>query len=170
MRKQNHVFYQEIQRPRQWWVLSLTCVITVLNWYIFIKQIFFDIQVGDRPAPDVIVIIFWLIFGVLFPIFIIWFLKLIIQVRADGIYIRFLPFHLHERKILFKVLEDYEMISYRMLDFGGWGIRMTIEGDTVYNMYGNDAVKLILTNQSIVIGTQNPDELVQVIESLKDSK
>lgn len=61
-------------------------------WYWFIQQITFGVPVGDNPASDVFTIVFWAIFGVAIPIFTFIILKLIIEVRNDGIYIRFFPF------------------------------------------------------------------------------
>lgn len=59
-----------------------------------------------------------------------------------------------------------EKINYRpLIDFGGWGIRFG-KGGIIYNMRGNQAVKLSLKSGKIIyIGTQNPDQLINSINS-----
>lgn len=112
MGKQNDVIFREIQYFRQVWLWILVLLCAGLMWFITIKQIIFGIPMGDNPAPDVLLIIFWLIFGVLFPVFMLWMCKLIIEVRSDGIYIRFAPFHMRYKSFLFKDIVSYKPVVY----------------------------------------------------------
>lgn len=164
--EENNILYKEVQRPRQWWLWGLLLFVAALFWYIFIKQIFFGVQVGDKPATDIVVIILWAIFGVAFLIVPILFLKLVIQIRKDGIYIRFTPFHIRERKFLFNHFKEYENIPYRVLDYGGWGIRINLDGEIAYNINGKKAIRLTMDHQIIVIGTENPDEFIRILNSV----
>lgn len=169
MKVQNKVIFQEVQRPRQRFVWVLVIFIAAIFWYIFIKQIIFGIPAGNRPASDTMVIILWLILGWIFPVVILRFFKLTTNIEKDKIYIRFIPFHLHERIFSMQDLEEYEIITYNLLDFGGWGIRMTPEGDPVYNMHGKYAIKLKFTNKTIVIGTQQPIEFQRTLDTFMNN-
>lgn len=163
------MLYREVQRPRQWWLWGLIIFVSAIFWYIFIKQIFFGIQVGDNPAPDGMVIVIWFVFGVMPPLVATWFLKLIIEIHHDGIYIRFIPFHFRKRKFLFKDLNNFESIAYSIFDFGGLGIRINFDGEIAYNLNGKQAVKLKLVNKTVIIGTEKPVEFKKVLNSLIDT-
>ena len=57
-------------------------------------------------------------------------LKLIIEVRGKGLYVRFVPFHFQYREYLLKDIRHYESITYSPLKrFGGWGIRFNFKGE-----------------------------------------
>lgn len=159
--------YREIQKPRQIWIWLIIMIIAAIMWYGFIQQIVFRVPFGDKPAPDLMLIIIWLIFGIVFPLVLIFYIKLIVEVRKDGIYLRFLPFHLHYRVFLFDEIDDYEVSEYRAMDFGGYGIRENFKGEKAYSMEGKKAVRLLLkNNKKIVIGSQKSDELVNAIDSV----
>lgn len=152
---------------RQVWAWLLVLLIAAFMWYGFIQQIFFGIPFGDNPAPDAVLIIFWFIFGMAFPIFMLRWIKLITEVRKDGLYIRFMPFHVHYRQFLYKDIKHYKPIIYSPLKrFGGWGIRANFDGNTAYSMNGNQGLELKLSNQTVVIGTQQPNELKEAMDSL----
>lgn len=166
MGKQEHVVYREVQRPRQIWIWILVIGIAIMMWYGFIQQIILDIPFGDKPAPNGVMIVLWLFFGVIFPVLFIGIMKLIIEVREGGLYIRFIPFHFQYKQYLFKDIQHCESIIYSPLKrFGGLGIRFNTKGEIVYNMSGNQGVELNLRNKTVVIGTRRPDELIKAITS-----
>ncbi|WP_026570697.1 DUF6141 family protein [Sediminibacillus sp. JSM 1682029] len=166
MTENNKMEYREVQRPRQIWLWGLILLIVAFMWYWFIQQIIFGSPIGNNPAPDVITVVFWLIFGVTIPV-LFGLLKLIIEVRKDGIYVRFFPFQFQYKKYLFRDLHDYERITYNSLKkFGGWGIRINTRGETAYNMSGNKGIVLKLKDNTVIIGTQKPEELKKALDSV----
>ncbi|MFD0710497.1 DUF6141 family protein [Paenibacillus sp. GCM10027626] len=167
MKNQTKVIYREVQRPRQflWWLLVL--LVTVFMWYGFIQQIILGIPFGSKPAPDAVLVALWFLFGIAFPIIMLRLIKLIIEVRGDGLYIRFIPFHAQYRQFLYKDITHYEPIIYNPLNrFGGWGIRVNFNGETAYIMNGKQGLQLKLRNQTVVIGTQKPKELKKAMDSI----
>ena len=171
MERQEHVIFREVQRPRQIWVWILILLIAAFMWFSFIKQVIFGIPVGDNPAPDVILMLLWLVFGIIFPLCLLGFMKLITEVRRDGLYIRYVPFHVHYKSFLFKDMVRYKAITYRPLGrFGGWGIRFNAKGETAYNMSGNQGIELQLTNNTVVIGSQDPDRLIKALDSAQETQ
>lgn len=137
MKEQKDVVFREIQRPRQIWVWLLILLIAGLMWFCFIKQVILGIPVGDRPASEVMLTVLWLIFGIGFPLGLLGFMKLITEVRPEGLYIRYVPFHAQYREFLFKDIIHYKAITYHPLGrFGGWGIRFNMEGERAYTMSG----------------------------------
>ncbi|WP_209976043.1 DUF6141 family protein [Paenibacillus eucommiae] len=171
MINQNKVIYREIQRPRQLLLWLLALLVTVFMWYGFIQQIIFGIPLGSNPAPDAVLVALWLIFGIAFPIIMLIWMKLIIEVRDDGLYIRFMPFHTRYRQFLYKEITHYEPIIYSGFErFGGWGIRVNFKGETAYTMNGNQGLELKLRNKTVVIGTQKPEELKKAMDALNKSQ
>ena len=61
----------EVQHIRQVWVWILIAFIAALCWYFFIVQIGSGERVGTNPAPDWVVLIISIVFGIIFPL---WFL------------------------------------------------------------------------------------------------
>ena len=104
------VKFREVQRPQQIWVWILVLGIAIMMWYGFIQQIIFGIPFGDKPAPNMMMVILWIMFGIAFPIIMLGMIQLITEVRDDGLYIRFMPFHIECRKFLFKDIQHYEPI------------------------------------------------------------
>ncbi|GAB4074162.1 DUF6141 family protein [Barrientosiimonas marina] len=168
MDENNEMVYREVQRPRQIWYWGLILAVAVLMWYWFIQQIVFGVPIGNNPAPDVVTIILWVLFGIAFPVIMLGVLKLVVEVHHDGVYIRFVPFHIHYRKYLFKDIRDYQRMTYSPLKrFGGWGLRFNFENEKAYNLIGKEGIELSFNYSKLVIGTQKPDELKRAIDSVR---
>ncbi|MEA2097337.1 MAG: DUF6141 family protein [Candidatus Cloacimonadota bacterium] len=157
-----NVIYREIQRFRQIWIWCLIGLLAVIGWYSFIQQIVFGKPFGTNPAPDIVMWITWIAIGIGIPL-LFYSVKLTVEVRNDGIHIRFFP--LYSRIILFNNVNSYEVTKYRPLsDYGGWGIRWSSEKGWAYNVSGNLGVELELSNgKRLLIGSQDPKKLVQMI-------
>ena len=165
MKQQEQVIFREVQRPRQIWVWILIFGIATLMWYGFIQQIILDTPFGDKPASNGVLIVLWLFFGIAFPVLMLGALKLIVEVREEGLYVRFVPFHVQYKQYLFKNIRHYECITYSPLKrFGGWGIRFNLKGEKAYNMNGKKGIELQLKHNTVVIGTQKPDELKKALD------
>ena len=134
-------------------------------WYGFLAQVVMQNPFGTRPAPDIILVIFWLIFGIGFP-FILFSTKLVIKLYDDGIHIQLFPFHLSFRKITFEEIEFYEIKTYNPIkEYGGWGIRKGRQR-IAYNMSGNKGVQVKLKKgKRILIGSQQAEKLYQAIHA-----
>ncbi len=93
-------------------------------------------------------------------------LKLITEVRDEGLYIRFFP--LSHRIILFEDIRSCEVRGYRPIkEFGGWGIRYG-RGGKAYNISGDRGVQLELSEgKPLLIGSQKPEELERSINKLR---
>ena len=94
----------------------------------------------------------------------LYFMKLVTEVRKEGIYLRFIPFHFKWVKIDYTDIKQFESIKYNpMRDYGGWGIKWGPKGKA-YNISGNLGVKLMLNDgKRIMIGSQRPDQMVEAI-------
>ncbi len=157
--------FNESQRFKQFWVwLILIMLFGIWLWAIF-QQLILGIPFGNKPAPDVVLIIFGFIPFIMLVLFLS--ARLQTRVSQEGILFRYLPFHRRYKKINYNDIETYRPIQYHPLtDYGGWGIRYGIKSKgRAYNVEGNMGIQLKLKNdQYILIGTKRPQAFQEAIE------
>ncbi len=166
----SYSIFTEVQRFRQWWVLLLVLFVSGIAWYGAVQQIVLKKPFGNNPAPDAVMIMIWAIFGVLFPV-LFYSLKLVTELRYDGLYIRFFPLQFHSHKISFEEIKTYEIRTYSALkEYGGYGIRYGKNGKA-YNISGNRGVQFeFLNGKRLLIGTQKPEELIQAFDTVSGKR
>lgn len=157
------ILFHESQHFRQVWLWVLIAAISLVVLYGMFQQLILGNPFGNNPTSDSGLVIMGIIFGFGFPVF-LYYMHLVIEVREDGLYYRFVPFHLSFRKIEFADLMKYQARTYSPIkDYGGWGIRYG-QGGAAYNISGNRGVLLMQANgKSIMLGSQRPEELVEAI-------
>ncbi|MCL5878591.1 MAG: DUF6141 family protein [Deltaproteobacteria bacterium] len=170
MNKPSNTIFKEEQRFRL--PLYLFFIITLFVIALFGNGMFQQLVLGhpwgNKPMPDGRLAVIGIIQIVIVTgIFVIFFAaRLITEVRSDGLYMRFIPFHRSFRSIPFETLKTYEACTYRPIrDAGGYGIHRGRRG-WAYNVSGNRGVQLeLVSGKRILIGSQRPDELVQAIDT-----
>ena len=92
-------------------------------------------------------------------------LKLETEVRPDGLYVRYFPFHIHFKRFGREDLSEYYSRRYKPIrEYGGWGIRYSLRNGRAYNTSGDRGVQLVLSGgKKLLIGSQKPDELAEAI-------
>lgn len=104
----------------------------------------------------------------------LWKLRLLTEVRTDGVYIRLVPLHQSFRQVRFEELETAEVTGYSPAQFGGWGwgIRMSPTGtNTAYRLTSGEGVLLTRTDGSrVFVGANDPEALVEAIEAGRRSQ
>ena len=95
-------------------------------------------------------------------------LKLETEVKSDGLYVRFFPFHIHFKRFGREDLSEYYARQYKPIrEYGGWGIRYSLRNGKAYNVSGNKGVQLVLSSgKKLLIGSQKPDELEAAIRTI----
>jgi len=166
MAKNDTIPYREVQYLRQVWLLVIVLVISGLAIYAMVQQLILGKPFGEHPASDTAMIAIGVLIGFALPVF-LYTSRLITEVRNDGLYFKFFPFHLSFHRIAFEDLNSYEVRTYNAIkDYGGWGIRYGKEGKA-YNISGNQGIQLELFNgEKILIGSQRPEELSHAIASV----
>lgn len=157
-------FFREIQYMRHvWWVMLLILGIALLMWWAFYEQIVSGRPWGSNPGPDWLILLFWFIFGLIFPIG-FYLMRLVVEVYEDHVSIRYIP--LSHRQIAMNEIRNVDAISYRPIrEYGGWGIR-GLSNRRAYTISGDRGVKLALKDgRTILIGSKKPEELALAIDS-----
>jgi hypothetical protein len=168
MQNTENIIYQEEQKFALWmrWLVYLSMGLSVVISVLALtklpaadnpqvrRQIVLGITVGIG-VPIVISALFFL-------------LKLQTEVRPDGIYVRFFPFHIRFKRFAREDLSECYARQYKpILEYGGWGIRYSLRNGRAYNVSGNKGVQLVLsTGKKLLIGSQNPEQLEAAIHSI----
>lgn len=137
--------------------------ITIFSWAVFAVQIVLGIPVGNIPAPDYMVWLIMLSFGIIFPL-VMFSLRLQTRVADKELQYRYYPFHIRWRTIGFDDINNVKFAEYSGLkEFGGWGIRRNRRGKA-YTVAGKYGVWITLKDKSeILIGSKRAGELEKVL-------
>lgn len=125
---------------------------------------------GQNP-PETQEVILAILGGIAVPILVaalFFLLGLVTEVRSDGLYIRFVPFHIHFKRFVPDDLSEYYARQYKPVrEYGGWGIRCSFKNGKAYNTSGDRGVQLVFkSGKRLLIGSQKAEELEQAIRSI----
>ncbi len=164
----SRIYFQETQKMRQKWVWVLMFVVVGIWIWGIIQQIFLDIPFGDKPASNIGLLLIGLI--VLAPLVILIKIKLITEVRKDGLYYKMNLFMRNFRKIPPHDIEKYYIRTYKPIaEYGGWGIRTgwLHKSGRAFNMSGRTGLQLKLKNKKkILIGTRNAEDFQKAMDKM----
>ncbi|WEL19640.1 hypothetical protein [Candidatus Nanohalococcus occultus] len=146
--------FEETQRFRQPWLWTIVLGTTVMT----VLALAFD---GQYISGLMALAVMALTAGFLYAV------RLDTRIDEDEISIRLFPFHISSRTLSYDEIEDLSVERYSPLrEFGGWGLRWR-PGKRAYNVSGNQGLRIKKKDgKEIVIGTQRPEELEQVVEKL----
>ena len=157
------VYFREVQRFRQPWLWAILLLPIAPFAYRIYRQLVLGRPWGNKPISDgmllgvsafVLLLMVWIYLG-----------ELRTEVRDDELVVHF--FLLWKRKrIPIQEVRSCRAVTYSPIrDYGGWGIRRGVWG-RAYNVSGNRGVELELTNgESLLVGSQRPEELASAIEN-----
>ena len=145
------IFYEK-QQFRQVWIWLILILILLILLIPIISGVF-----------GVFLNIILLTIGYCF-IWLFYSMKLITEIKKDGIQITFTPFT--NFIIPFNKIRSYKIREYRpILEYGGWGIRFNMNGKA-YTVSGKIGLQIELSNgKEILIGTENPDKLLKSLNN-----
>jgi hypothetical protein len=147
--------YTEKQSFWTWWLGVLFGVVL----YMQLEPIFS----GEKNLDSSTIIALGIVGTVLLLMLL---LRLRTTIDDHGITIRFFPF-VRKKTWEWEQISEVFVTEYSIADYGGWGYRVSSKGKA-YNTKGKYGLQLILKNSArIMVGTQNPEVVKQVIEDLK---
>jgi len=164
--QRNEAVFREVQR----WSFRSRCLLLVLCLLGAAGGVVSTIVIlaqDTRQWPSVLAAI---VCGTLVPLgigLLVWVARMETEVRSDGVYIRYVPFHRRFRRFKAEDLSEYHARTYRpLLEYGGWGIRCGWKG-RAYNVGGNRGVQLAFRNgRRMLIGSSKASELEAAIHSI----
>lgn len=157
--------FREEQRFRQWWVWLLVLGVSAVVDTALVASLVDYARHGTKiswseaylgPAIGVTITV------ALVALFLS--ARLITEVRENGLFIRFIPFHLRPKRILLDEATSCRAVTYSPIGtYGGWGIRYTWKGKA-YNVYGNRGARVEFANgRHLLIGSQRSEELAAAV-------
>jgi len=159
------ILFEEQQKFTQWWLWVLLSI----PFWVFLYQIIENaVEESVAANTDLSISLFarydyWLILLCsLFILVAMFLVKMETVIDSKQISVRHLLF-VHST-FKWEDIESAEIIKY---GFVGYGIRISVNHGTVYNVKGNQGLFLKLKNgKKRLIGTQRPEELNKVIEKV----
>jgi len=161
------IHFREVQRFNRigLWIM----IIFVSGFVLFgtVQEILYGIETGTDPDTHIGIIILGLVIGLGIPS-VFSTIKLITEVRNDGVYLMFFPFQLKFQPLSFDDIVNFKVREFNpQKEFGGWGIKYGESGKAL-TMNGNYGVQVDLHDRSeVMIGSRKPQELVIAIEKAK---
>ena len=164
-----YIFHEE-QSFALW--LRLLVALSMI-WIVPVSIVQLIKDSSKQGSPEILPIILLIVAGIFVPIAIgllFWLLKLETEVRPDGLYVRYFPFHIHFKRFTVDDLSEYYARKYRPIrEYGGWGIRCSFGKGKAYNVSGNKGVQLVFrSGKRLLIGSQRADELEEAIRSIME--
>ena len=151
--------YSETQRFRQLWIWALVTVpaiitISSMTWAIF----------NTYSNSILILTTFFCSIFLSSIVYLVYIASLDTKTTADGVYIKFRPFHHKWIQFPFESIQGATSFKYNPIrDYGGYGIRYGSKGKA-YNVNGNKGVLIKFSEGNpLLIGSQKYLELSAVI-------
>jgi hypothetical protein len=167
----NEVLFSERQKFKQWWLWLILFGINGLFLFGVFKQVIGGQQFGNNPMSNAGLLIATGLTILLTLLFINF--RLDTQIKMDGIYIRFFPFHIKFKHYAWESLTKSYVRSYSAIaEYGGWGLRLGLFGkETAYNVSGSKGLQLeFKKNKKLLIGTNKADELSEALNKIGQLK
>jgi len=145
---------------RHWWGLALLAPAIILAAALGLDT------PPNWPATGGLIVLATIFSGWLLSL-----MKLHTQLTAEGVRVRFTPLQSDWQFVAWPQVRRAYLRTYAPLrDYGGWGIRTFTGENEAYNAWGNQGLQLILaTGERLLIGTQHPEAIRQVLRRLRIS-
>ena len=159
--------YKEVQRYRRWEVISLLLILLAWTSYHFI-----ELYLYGGYSEKLLILQYSLIFIVLSGALIyLWSIRLILQVKKDGLFYQFYPLHYRKQKVKWSIIEELEIIDTPMMaELSGWSIRLGTS-ERMFSVSGRTGLSLSLKNgRHLFIGSKEPEKLKAAIEKARSQE
>jgi hypothetical protein len=118
---------------------------------------------GDRPMPDATFVVVGplaILLGLL-PVISLFFSRLRVEVRTDGVRVELRPW------LVTRVVASSEVREASLGDSGpvGWGVRYHGSRE-IFRMGGPRVVRLQLDRREVAIGSENPHRLLEAVQAM----
>lgn len=167
------VYFKEVQRFGSWWLwlvlIIATAVSTIPFMYGIYSQEVLGIPWGNHPGKTSL-LIFALVLDSLIMgglCFFIAKMKLIVEIKSDGIWYKYPPQYVKWRTITIAEIERFELRIYKPVrEYGGWGIKGTRK-NRVLNASGNIGLQIYFKDgKKLLIGTQRRQALEHAMNKM----
>lgn len=166
--------FREEQRFGQLWIWALIGLLLLATLALFgqgvHQQLVLGEPWGDNPMSDrgllVCAVASTLVTLGVFALLLS--ARLTVEVRADGLFVRYRPFHLRFKEVPLAQVVGHRALVYRPIrDYGGFGIRYG-GGGKAYNVSGDRGVRIDFADgRHLLLGSRRADELAAAISAAR---
>lgn len=163
----NKILFKETQRFKQKWLWLILAFVNGIILFGVYKQVFIGYQFGNNPMSNSLLITVSILLFTL-TIFIAK-CKLETEIKTDGIYVRFFPFHIQFKYYPWEILtKSFVRIYSPIIEYGGWGLRKGLfKNGNAYNVSGNKGLQLEFSDKKkMLIGTNKSTELTDILTKI----
>lgn len=165
------ILFEEKQKFNQWFIMLIFFAVNAFFIYGIFIQIIEKQQFGRKPTSDGLLILSTIV-SVLITILLMN-IRLYTQIKKDGIYVKFFPFHLSFKYYSWEQISKAFIREYKpLLEYGGWGLRIGLWGNgKALNVSGNKGLQLeFFDKNKLLIGTNKPEELKEILKTIDKLK
>lgn len=169
------VYYDDKQREK-WWAWLVMIGVNLIFMVGGVAQIGFDRPIGDDPMSDVGLIIAEVVLLLLTVMVLSGNLQT--YINSEGVFIKYSPYHFNDKFYDWNNINTVYVRKYKPVpEYGGRGIRLSrfsftgqgviFSRSIAYTVSGRTGLQIELkSGKSVLIGTQQPDELKKVLVKL----
>lgn len=162
----NEYRFLEVQKIHVTIVWIVLAVIVLIMWYAGISQLFFNRPVGTRTASNGIMALFWIVFGILLPIFVF---TSDIKISMDDKKIDLISTNklLFHETIYYEDIDSYQTVQIKpIIQFGGWGSRGSSD-DKLFSVGGKDGIELTMDDGTkITLTIKDPESMLEILDTV----
>lgn len=161
-------YFHEEQRIRQLGFRIAVLAAALPAWGLLFGILLEPIRTDARAMSGILGT--WFFIGVALPAFVTA-VKLITEVREDGVYYCFSPIHLRFRRIGLEQMARFEALRYRpLLEYGGWGLRIRYR-KRAYSISGDRGVRITLPDgRTILFGSLRAEAFAAAIVQAREER
>jgi uncharacterized membrane protein YobD (UPF0266 family) len=162
------ILFSEKQRFSQWWLWLILGAVNIALLSGMVQQLVLNKPFGKKPMNDSALLTTEILLFLITLLFLSF--RLETQIRQDGVYVRFFPFHRKYKQYPWDRIRRAFVRRYKPVrEYGGWGLRTGIFGNRgrALNMSGNMGLQLEFDNKRmLLIGTRKPEEIEKVLREM----
>jgi len=158
----SNTHFRETQGLGQSWVW-LVLPFSIIAWVIGILH-YRHHGIHIISASSLVIMLVWLFFAIVAPLLVLVF-ELQTEIRSDGVYVRMFPFQLSPRKIKFSEFKRYELKTYHLPDYSGWGFTYGKRG-RAYSLGGREGILFtFLDGRQVLIGSRRINDFINALHA-----
>ncbi len=158
-----NILYREVTLFSNSVIWLVVISITFCSVYFALPQLF--AIVGDKPPSTIIIIAssVFLVIGLILPIVLLA-IKLRIQVRNDGLYVKIIPFQISFKKISLSDIQNCEPYMAQEKEENKLGLKYAISRKA-YSFGGRRGIRIEFKDGHIILlESKHPEKIIQAIK------
>jgi len=171
---QKTYFKEEQYFSNPWFWMFLIVVFTISLAPIVVpiySELVLNKPYGENPDSIATLFIILTVFTIVYITVVLLFrkMRLIVEIRNDGLYYRYPPFIVKERHFLKEEIDNYEIRKYKPIrEYSGWGIQYSWgKSGRACSVKGNIGLQLYLKDgKKVLFGTQRGAALFRAMNKM----